>query len=278
MVTKLSFCITCMNRFWQIKTTLTQNLKDNYLDKEIIEFILVDFNSNDGLKEFVLSECQQELSEGYLKYYFIDKLDTWNASITRNTSHILGNGEILINLDADNFTGYRGGKFIIDIFEQNDKKVFIHQWCGEYRKGDYGRIGYYKKDFFNLGGYNQDFYPMGYLDTDLINRFIASGFTMLNIRDKEYNRAIPNNKNNSIQNCDGNMSWRKMNMYNLLLSQKNIITNNLIANKDKEIGIRVDESEVKDKEDELLVEKNVANDVNNKQPNFLSKMFFLFNR
>lgn len=270
MVTKLSFCISCMNRFWQIKTTLIQNLKDNYQDKEIVEFILVDFNSNDGLKEFVLTHCQPELKEGYLKYYFTDKLVSWDAPITRNTSHILGNGKILINLDADNFTGYRGGKFIIDIFEQNDKKVFIHQWCGEYRKGDYGRIGYYKNDFLNLGGYNQDFYPMGYLDTDLINRFIASGFTMLNIRDNEYNRAIPNNKNHSIQNCDGNMSWRKMNMYNLLLSQKNIITNNLIANKDKEIGIHIDKGE----EQVIDIDKTEMNSVNTKKPNILSRILF----
>ena len=47
----LSFCITCKNRLHQISKTLPQNLKDN--KNKDIEFILVDFSSKDGLKEYV---------------------------------------------------------------------------------------------------------------------------------------------------------------------------------------------------------------------------------
>lgn len=41
-IPKLSFCITCMNRLNQIKETLPQNLRDNILFNEKIEFIVVD--------------------------------------------------------------------------------------------------------------------------------------------------------------------------------------------------------------------------------------------
>ena len=47
-------CITCMNRIHQIKQTLKKNLNYNINSKHKIEFIIVDFGSSDGLKEYVL--------------------------------------------------------------------------------------------------------------------------------------------------------------------------------------------------------------------------------
>ena len=61
---KLSFCISCMNRFWQIKDTLIKNLEDNYEDSEFIEFILVDFNSTDGLNKFIIENLKKYFKDG----------------------------------------------------------------------------------------------------------------------------------------------------------------------------------------------------------------------
>ena len=52
-IPKLSFCITCMNRLNQIKETLPQNLRDNILFNEKIEFIVVDGASTDGSLEII---------------------------------------------------------------------------------------------------------------------------------------------------------------------------------------------------------------------------------
>jgi predicted glycosyltransferase involved in capsule biosynthesis len=227
-----------MNRFWQIKDTLIKNLEDNYEDSEFIEFILVDFNSTDGLNKFIIENLKKYFKDGYLKYYFTNKFDNWNAPITRNTTHIIANGDILVNLDADNYTGYRGGKFILDNFKNNERKIFIHQGQGIFGKGNSGRICYYKEDFLKLGGYNEDFMPMGYLDSDLINRFVAYGFKRINIQDEEYSKAIPNNKNDSIKNCKSGKSWMKMCIFNRNLSNKNISENKLIANRNKKIGLK----------------------------------------
>lgn len=234
---KISFCISCMNRFWQVKNTLVQNLKDNYEDKDIVEFILIDFNSNDGLKDFVLDKFKKEVKEGYLKYYFTQELDSWNAPITRNTTHIIANGDILVNLDADNYTGYRGGKFLLDIYKNNDRNIFVHQGEGIFGKGNSGRISYYKEDFLKLGGYNQDFMPMGHLDSDLINRFVAYGIKRINVTDDKYNKTIKNTKDDSIKKCKSKYTWSEMCKYNVNLSNNNISNNKLIANKSKKIGI-----------------------------------------
>ena len=49
MTIKLSFCISIMNRLYQLKQTLRKNLDDNIKYKNEIDFILVDFNSNDDI-------------------------------------------------------------------------------------------------------------------------------------------------------------------------------------------------------------------------------------
>ena len=234
---KISFCISCMNRFWQIKNTLVKNLKDNYEDRDVVEFILIDFNSNDGLRDFVTNNFKDEIKKKYLKYYFTEELDSWHAPITRNTTHIVANGDILVNLDADNYTGYRGGKFLLDIYKNNDRNIFIHQGQGIFGKGNSGRISYYKEDFLKIGGYDQDFMPMGHLDGDLINRFVAFGIKRINLPNDYYNKTIKNTKDDSVKNCKSKYTWREMCKYNTNLSSNNISNNKLIANEGKTIGI-----------------------------------------
>ena len=234
---KISFCIACMNRFWQIKHTLVQNLKDNEEDKDIVDFVLVDFNSNDGLKDFVLNNFKKELEEGYLKFYFTEELKGWDAPIAKNTPHRLAEGDILVNLDADNYTGYRGGKFLLDKYKSNDRNIFIHQGQGIFGKGNSGRVSYYREDFMKIGGHNEEFLPMGHLDGDVINRLVATGVKRVNVPNDKYNNAIKNNKDDSIKNCKSKYSWSQMCRYNTLLSRQNIKNNILVANNGRDIGI-----------------------------------------
>ena len=115
-LTSLSFCITCKNRIHQIRQTLQKNLDDNRSHQDMIEFVLVDFGSTDGLKKWILSNFYQELSSGYLRYYYTDELPLWHASIAKNTAHSLARNNILVNLDCDNYTGRMGGNFVIQTF------------------------------------------------------------------------------------------------------------------------------------------------------------------
>ena len=61
----ISFCITVLNRLHQVKKTLEINLSNN--DPKYCEFILIDFNSTDGLKDYIYNNFQNELKSGYLK-------------------------------------------------------------------------------------------------------------------------------------------------------------------------------------------------------------------
>ena len=64
---KVAFCITCRGRVQHLRRTLPQNMRDNPGPNVI--FVLLDYNSDDGLNEFIKSELSNEINNGKLIYY-----------------------------------------------------------------------------------------------------------------------------------------------------------------------------------------------------------------
>ena len=237
---KLSFCITYMNRYDQIIKTLGKNLKDN-LGSDV-EFILVEFNNgkDNRLKDFILKNFKNHLQSNYLKYYYTDQLIYWHASIAKNTSHKLANGKYVVNLDCDNFTGPKGGEFVIKQFEKNGENLLLHQSSNIFGSGTMGRIGMTRENFLKLGGYNESLKPMAHQDRDLIERAKKIGLKYKNIATRIYNQALVNDKNLSTINCYKKYDYSTMMRLNKLISEFNIKfgeykTNNIY--KDLKIGV-----------------------------------------
>ena len=243
---KLSFCITCMNRFWQIKETLPINLRNNINQCLDIEFVVVDLGTP-GLPEWIQDHYQNYLESGYLRYRQFKYVSSWHASIAKNISHHLALGDIVVNLDCDNFTGPHGAKHIIKVFNNSPHDVLFHQWSGQDGDGTYGRISMRKKYFLTLGGYDESFMPMGYQDHDLILRHqsmfgIDKTISYQNWKlkypnnqkyshlQKIYSNAIENDKISSTENTNSSVSWIDMNSINQKKSETNIQNGNLVAN------------------------------------------------
>ena len=235
----LSFCITCKNRLHQIRQTLPRNLEDNMAYKDVTEFVLVDFGSTDGLQEWVAENFTKEIEDGYLKYYYTEELPSWHTSIAKNTSHILANNHIVVNLDCDNFTGRNGGLFVIEsMLKYGWDKTVLHQFGNEYNDGTHGRISLSRSNFLMLGGYDESFEPAGYQDNDFLLRAQLSGLHYIHLPDMEYNRAIANTHEEEIAFTDSKLSWDEMDKRNRQMSLKNITSGKLKANTEKEhIGI-----------------------------------------
>jgi glycosyltransferase involved in cell wall biosynthesis len=220
----LSFCITCKNRLWQLERTLAKNLNDNAALESKIEFVLVDFGSTDGLVDWIKEVFKMELKKGYLKYYFTEQLPNWHASIAKNTAHLFANGRIVTNLDCDNFTGRKGAQFILNCFGHRNAPIMLHQFRGEALDGSFGRISLNKDIFSCIGGYDEEFYPMGFQDIDLLARLWVSGVQYVAVRNSNFNNAIRNTKEESIAQCNLDMSYPDMDSYNRDLSLRKITT------------------------------------------------------
>ncbi|UXX79559.1 hypothetical protein N7E81_00340 [Reichenbachiella carrageenanivorans] len=208
-----------------MKMTLLQNLNDNLIDRNSIEFVLMDFDEGDQVKQWVLKEFGEFLSDGYLKYFHCPQLSEWNASVAKNTSHKVAAGAVLVNLDCDNYTGLRGGAFVLDQFREAEQNIVLWQFSKIKEDGSFGRIAITRDLFKLLGGYNEAFLPMGYQDNDLMERAKARGALLVHRRDSDYNRAIPNEKY-----TPATMSYKKMKMTNKAASKKNIRLGHLMAN------------------------------------------------
>ena len=223
---KVSFCITTKNRLEQIKVTLPKNLKDNEMDRHQVEFVLVDFGSDSDIKGWLTTEFTDELDAGYLKFFTCDSLAKWHAPKAKNTAHRLSKGKILVNLDGDNFTGYRGGMFVYNQFMSTPHDVCLWQYSGDAHDGSFGRISSSRDAFLAIGGYNEEFLEMGFQDRDLVNRLEMIGAEVILDLDERYNRAIENDKYSP-----ENMEYSDMRRYNRLLSARLFESNTVVANK-----------------------------------------------
>jgi len=242
---KLTFVMALMNRFHQIEKTLIKNLEDNWEDRDDVEFVLMDVNSKDAFRDWIRDQDLTKYTDcGYLRYYEVDSLDQWHASIGKNTATHQARGTIVVTLDCDNYTGPHGGRFVITQFEQNDYNCVVHQYDWKPQNGNFGRIALTKKKFNEIGGYDQSLMPMGYQDWDLIKRAEAIGCKYVNPTDVEFNRAIENvgGKELSMANQKDEhkkLGWVEMNRINKLKCHINLYMNKHTANNGY-YGIRSD--------------------------------------
>lgn len=169
---RLSYCLTCLNRKEQLQQVLPVNLRDNDADRQDVEFVLVDF-CTDGVQEWIAKTFVRDLRDGYLRYFYCSDLPYWHASLAKNTSHRLACGDILVNLDCDNFTGYRNGRFLIRVFEQLGMDLLFHQRNPQRTEANWGRIALSRASFEALGGYDESLMPSGGQDYDLLAKFRA---------------------------------------------------------------------------------------------------------
>jgi len=233
---KLTFVMALMNRFHQIEQTLIKNLEDNWEDRDDVEFVLMDINSKDGFRKWIREQNLTKYTEcGYLRYYETDILEQWHASIGKNTATHQAHGKIVVTLDCDNFTGPRGGRFVISHFEKNDYNCVMHQFDWIPQNGNFGRIALTKEKFNEIGGYDQSLLPMGYQDWDIIKRAEATGCKYINPTDEEFNRAIMNEGGKELSMANQKdehkkMGWTEMNRINKLKCHHNLYQNKLKAN------------------------------------------------
>lgn len=183
---KISFCITCMNRLSHIKQTLEKNIEDNFLPDDV-EFVLLDYNSSDGLEEWVRT-LQKYIDLGILHYYRIETPECYHRSHSRNVAFRLASGEIVCNLDADNFLGKGFAEYIIKRFADAADGIFITTLLDT--RDIYGRFCALSNHFMNIRGYNELLVCYGAEDNDIYKRLIDSGLRQEVFADPAFCSAV----------------------------------------------------------------------------------------
>lgn len=187
-----------MNRLHQLKQTLLQNIQDNE-DYAELEFIVLDYNSEDGMEEWAKTSLAEYISIGRVIYYKTNDPKSWSPSHSKNLAFKLATGDIVCSIWADYYTGVGFATYVNDTYQQDDNIVLTPIDFYKTKKnysppGDVlGKVCVKKNDFLKIEGFNERMDRHGFEDYDFINRLEMIGVKRVLIENFEYLRYISHN-------------------------------------------------------------------------------------
>ena len=195
---KIIFCITCKGRTQHLKETLPKNLQDNVLYPNS-KFVLLDYSSPDDLREWVKSDMIEYVHTDRLTVYSYNDAEAFHMAHAKNMAHrcgILEGADILVNLDADNFTGPDFARWISEQYALYGKDLYLwaHMIPGLLPRGVNGRIVVTKDAFLNAGGYDEKFNTWSHDDKDFNIRLGLIGYHPEKIENKFLDAVRHNDK------------------------------------------------------------------------------------
>ncbi len=199
--TKISFCTVCMNRVHHLKETLPQNIYNNQSYNNL-EFVILDYNSNDGMDSWVKDNFRNEIEAGRLHYFKTYEPTGFKMAHSKNMASRLATGDVVSVIDADNFTGENYADYINACFMRNDK-IFITSIAKRHKQKELdvlGRICFKKADFTTISGYDEFMNDYGYDDFDIVNRLEMTGLKRIVLNNPKFLRSIKHTISDRIAN------------------------------------------------------------------------------
>jgi hypothetical protein len=175
-----------------LSRTLPQNIRDRGGNGGA--FVVLDYNDQDGLADYIQSEHRKDLNAGRLIYYRYKDGNGFKMAHAKNMAHrcaMLEGADILVTLDADNYTGPGFVNYVKNQFQADPALSFLapdftalpprgQRFNKEnplrLGRGFAGRMAIRAQDFIKAGGYNEIFDTWRGEDIDLIARLGRLGF------------------------------------------------------------------------------------------------------
>lgn len=169
--TSISFCTAVMDRFEHLASTFVRNVEDNIAHQNC-DFVLLNYNCPDvRTNDWARTELMPYIEMGRVNYYYYPDATLFDRSHARNLAFRLAQGEILCNVDADNFVGRQFAHYVSAALSRHG---FFLRGPRDGR-GLAGRIAVRKTDFDNVSGYDERFRGWCAEDGDLCNRLMMTG-------------------------------------------------------------------------------------------------------
>lgn len=159
-----SLCTTCRGRLRHLRLTLGPNL--HAASGRVAQVVLLDANSPDGLADYVRAHHEADVRCGRLLFASEQTSPRFHIARAKNVAHCLGVGDMLVNVDADNFVTPEYLDELDAAFGGGAE--LVRHWPG--------RIAVRRELFHRLRGYDESFmHGYGYDDCDLEDRARAAG-------------------------------------------------------------------------------------------------------
>lgn len=229
---RITIVTTCMDRLDDLKETYIKNMSDNWSYKNV-DFLLLDYNSTkDDVVRWVKNngKLQRASKAGRFSFFRTEDPRYYSMAHSRNICFRLASGDIVLSVDADNFTNKGFAEYVNRLANQEDGKMFFAKGKRMLR----GRLGFFKDDFVNiLGGYDESLEGYGHEDHDLMHRAWGAGLKMMWFGGKFY-KATSTPKHDVTNYRD--KRWRYTEKRNKILSFFNVAAGFYKANVGVEWG------------------------------------------
>ena len=179
---KISYCTTCRGRLHHLQRTLPANMALER-DNPQVEFVVLDYGSEDGTGAWIRQHYAKELESGRLRYARTEA-PHFEMAHAKNMAHRLATGDVLCNLDADNFLAPGYSAWLAETFRDHTDSITNHgaittrlkgAFEGKSLKDTRGRIALTRENFERLHGYNEKFSHYIGGDNDLTQRALDAG-------------------------------------------------------------------------------------------------------
>lgn len=167
---KVSFCVTNRNRLEHAKKTIPRNL-EMLRSFENTEMTLLNYGSEEDLDGWVREELKDWIVSGKLIYGVTKHPKAFRIAHAKNCAHMMATGDVVVNLDSDNWLSQRFIELVLDSFNRHDNPV-VKGWG----RGYGGRLGVRKDIFQFVGGYDERMDTWGYEDLDLFDRINLASY------------------------------------------------------------------------------------------------------
>jgi Glycosyl transferase family 2 len=201
------------------------------LSYENVEFVLLDYGSRDGLLAWAEAELGAWLEQGIVRYFKTDDPVVFHMAHAKNAAHRLASGDILVNLDADNWFEPGFAEETASLFTRDARVI---AGFGRYQRGCMGRIAIRRADFLALGGYDEELKGWGYEDADLARRAVSSGIETRRLNQR-HALALQHSDEERMQ-FTPDKDKRRQHRANQTRSQANLAAGRLVANAGREWG------------------------------------------
>ena len=147
---RISYCTTCHQRVWQLAKTLPHNTQ--YLKSGEVELVIVAYN-DDSVKPFLQANYADYLGDGRIRVieHDSDKVFAdgrrFSCGYVKDIAHRAGLGNVLFNLDADNFIDDELHQTLLTLPANTLLITKQSEWLPDGRSG---RIGLNKSDYSNI--------------------------------------------------------------------------------------------------------------------------------
>lgn len=222
----VSLCTSIKDRLDHLKRTILKNIIDND-DYPDCEFIILNYDCpNPDTEVWIKETLMPYILSGKVSYYFFPNAPTFARSHARNLAFRLSTGDIICNVDADNFIGKGFVAYVSAML--SGQKAFLSGPRDGRSLG--GRICVKREDFESTGGFDERFKSYGPEDLDFTKRLALSGLKKKVIQHEKFCGVIPHSDELRVKHHGNDTSLESKHDAYFALMNENISSNNVCPN------------------------------------------------